>query len=330
MATPSFRPLDDPTAESLLIAMTELPGSPVYHVPDLLRRYGLRPDKRLGQNFLIDEVALLRVVDVAGIEAGDDVLEIGPGLGGLTRHLAGRARQVVAVELDGALLPALREVLAPHPNVRLVHGDILALDPAEWMTSPGYLVVANIPYYITSALIRHLLEARTRPRRLVLTVQREVAERITATPGAMSLLALSVQLYGQPQVVAHIPAGAFYPAPKVDSAVIRTDIYPAACIPESDIPAFFRLAKAGFSQKRKTLRNALSAGLACPPAQAEQLLQSAGIDPRRRAETLSIEEWGQLVTAYVGKGQVPPLNPPSPLRGKGSGDRGSDLFVKMP
>jgi 16S rRNA (adenine1518-N6/adenine1519-N6)-dimethyltransferase len=300
MAAPGFCALDYPASESLLIAMTVPSGLPVFNVPDLLRRYGLRPDKSLGQNFLIDEEALLRVVDAAGIEGGDDVLEIGPGLGGLTRHLAGRARRVVAVELDGDLLPPLREVLVSHPNVRLVHGDILALDPAELMSSPGYLVVANIPYYITSALIRHLLEARARPRRLVLTVQREVAERITAIPGEMSLLALSVQLYGQPRVVAHIPAGAFYPAPKVDSAVIRTDLYPAPIISEAHIPGFFRLAKAGFSQKRKTLRNALSAGLACEPAQAKQLLGAAGIDPQRRAETLSLEEWGQLVTVFTG------------------------------
>jgi 16S rRNA (adenine1518-N6/adenine1519-N6)-dimethyltransferase len=279
--------------------MNVLPGSPAFNVPDLLRRYGLRPDKSLGQNFLIDEAALLRVVEAAGIEPEDEVLEIGPGLGGLTRHLARCARQVVAVELDGDLLPPLREVLAPFPNIRLVQSDILDLDPAELMTAPGYLVVANIPYYITSALIRHLLEARTHPRRLVLTVQREVAERITAAPGDMSLLALSVQLYGQPRIAGHIPAGAFYPAPKVDSAIIRTDLYPVARIPESDIPAFFRLAKAGFSQKRKTLRNALSAGLACPPPQAEQLLRLAGIDPQRRAETLSLEEWGQLVSIYT-------------------------------
>jgi 16S rRNA (adenine1518-N6/adenine1519-N6)-dimethyltransferase len=279
--------------------MTAPTSLPVLDVPELLRRYGLRPDKSLGQNFLIDEAALHCVVEAAGIEAGDEVLEIGPGLGGLTRHLAACARQVVAVELDGDLLPPLREVLIPHPNVRLVHGDILALDPAKWMTSAGYLVVANIPYYITSALIRHLLEARYPPRRLVLTVQREVAERITAAPGEMSLLALSVQLYGQPRIVAHIPAGAFYPAPKVDSAVIRTDLYPAPLIPHARIPTFFRLAKAGFSQKRKTLRNALSAGLACSPVQAEQLLRSAGIDPQRRAETISLAEWGQLVAVYA-------------------------------
>jgi 16S rRNA (adenine1518-N6/adenine1519-N6)-dimethyltransferase len=281
--------------------MTDPTGLPQINVPELLRRYGLRPDKSLGQNFLIDEAAQRCVVAAAGIEAEDEVLEIGPGLGGLTRHLAGCARQVVAVELDGNLLPPLREVLAPHPNVRLVHGDILELDPADWMDSPGYLVVANIPYYITSALIRHLLEAHCRPRRLVLTVQREVAARITAAAGEMSLLALSVQLYGQPRLVTNIPAGAFYPVPKVDSAVIRADLYPTPCIPPDRIPVFFRLARAGFSQKRKTLRNALSAGLACTPLQAEELLRAAGIDPRRRAETLSMEEWRRLVASYGGE-----------------------------
>jgi 16S rRNA (adenine1518-N6/adenine1519-N6)-dimethyltransferase len=274
---------------------------PLLNAPDLLRRYGLRPDKSLGQNFLIDEPALRRVVAAAAIEPGDEVLEIGPGLGGLTRHLAACARQVVAVELDGGLLPPLREVLSSHPNVLLVQGDILALDPASLMTSPGYLVVANIPYYITSALIRHLVEASIRPRRMVLTVQREVAERITAAPGDLSLLALSVQLYGQPRVVSHIPAEAFYPAPKVDSAVIRVDLLPEPRLPAAQIPDFFRLAKAGFSQKRKMLRNALSGGLACPPAQAEQLLRAAGIDPQRRAETLSLEEWERLVMAYAVK-----------------------------
>lgn len=279
--------------------MTANANFPPLNVPELLRQHGLRPDKSLGQNFLIDETALHRVVDATGIEAGDEVLEIGPGLGGLTRHLAQRAQQVVAVELDGKLFPPLREVLAPYNNIRLVQGDILDLDPAEWMTRSGYLVAANIPYYITSALIRHLLEARMLPRRLVLTVQREVAERITASPGEMSLLALSVQLYGQPRLVGHISAGAFYPAPKIDSAIIRTDLYPAPRIPSEHISAFFRLAKAGFSQKRKTLRNSLSAGLACAPAQAEQLLRAAGVDPQRRAETLSLEEWGRITEAYL-------------------------------
>jgi 16S rRNA (adenine1518-N6/adenine1519-N6)-dimethyltransferase len=280
--------------------MTSPAGLPALNVPEMLRRFGLHPEKSLGQNFLIDEAALRRIVEVAGIEPNDAVLEIGPGLGGLTRYLAVYARQVVAVELDQALFPALREVLAPHPNVSLVHGDILDLDPAAWMDASGYLVVANIPYYITSALIRHLLETRLLPRRLVLTVQREVAERITAGPGGMSLLALSVQLYGQPRLAARIPAGAFYPAPKVDSAVICIDLFPTPLVPPAQIPSFFRLAKAGFSQKRKTLRNALSGGLACTPAEAEQLLRAGGIDPGRRAETLGLAEWVRLVESYVG------------------------------
>jgi 16S rRNA (adenine1518-N6/adenine1519-N6)-dimethyltransferase len=279
--------------------MNATTGLPALNVPELLRRYGLRPDKSLGQNFLIDEAALSRVVAAAEVGAGDEVLEIGPGLGGLTRHLALCARQVTAVELDGDLLPPLREVLAPYPNVRLVHGDILEFDPAEWMGSSGYLVVANIPFYITSALIRHLLEARYTPRRLVLTVQREVAERIMATSGKMSLLALSVKVYGQPRLVTHIPAGAFYPSPKVDSTVLLVDLYPTPRIPPAQIPVFFRLARAGFSQKRKTLRNALSAGLACTPVEAEKILRAVGIDSQRRAETLSLEEWGRLTDNYL-------------------------------
>ena len=279
--------------------MADVPHLPPLDVVGLLRRYGLRPDKALGQNFLMDDVALRRVVGAAGIEGDEAVLEVGPGLGGLTRYLATLARKVVAVELDARLLPPLQEVLAPYANVQLIEGDILALDPANCMVEPGYLVVANIPYYITSALIRHMLEARARPQRLVLTVQREVAQRICASAGEMSLLALSVQVYGEPLITAHIPAGAFYPAPKVDSTVILVEVYPSPLLPAPLLPSFFRLIKAGFSQKRKTLRNALSAGLAVQPAQVEEQLHAAGIDPKRRAETLSLEEWGKLVARYT-------------------------------
>lgn len=267
---------------------------PPLNTAELLRQYGLRADKRLGQNFLQEASALQKIVAAAEIDEGDTVLEIGAGLGSLTRHLAAAARQVIAVELDGRLLAPLRFALNGYTNVEIIHGDILRLSPAELAAAPGYLVVANIPYYITSALLRHLLESEARPRRLVLTVQDEVAERICAATGKMSLLALSVQVYGQAEVAAHIPAGAFYPAPKVDSAVIRVDIFPTPLIPYPLLEAFFRLAKAGFSQKRKTLRNALSAGLRIAPGQAESLLRAAGIDPQRRAETLSVKEWGNL------------------------------------
>jgi 16S rRNA (adenine1518-N6/adenine1519-N6)-dimethyltransferase len=183
--------------------------------------------------------------------------------------------------------------------VTVIQGDILALDPGALMAEAGqpapYLVVANIPYTITSALIRHLLESRTPPLRVVLTVQREVAERICAAPGELSTLALSVQVYGQPQIAAYIPAGAFYPPPKVDSAVIRVTLYPEPLIPRGQLATFFRLAKAGFSQKRKTLRNALSGGMHWPTAQTEEMLEAAGIDPMRRAETVRLEEWQRLV-----------------------------------
>jgi 16S rRNA (adenine1518-N6/adenine1519-N6)-dimethyltransferase len=265
------------------------------NIPALLRQYGLRPHKGLGQNFLQDESALREIVSVADLKPDDAVLEIGPGLGSLTRYLALAARSVTAVELDRNLFPALKKILAPYKNVRLVQGDILDLDPAELMDAPDYVVVANIPYYITSAVIRHLLESDPRPRRIVLTVQKEVAARICALPGDLSLLALSVQVYGQPSIAAHIPAEAFHPAPKVDSAVVKIEIYAEPVIPSARLETFFRLAKAGFGQKRKTLRNSLGALLGREGA--ESLLAAAGIDPMRRAETLSLEEWGKLVVS---------------------------------
>jgi 16S rRNA (adenine1518-N6/adenine1519-N6)-dimethyltransferase len=273
---------------------------PPLNISALLRAHGLAPKKSLGQNFLIDPAALERIVEAAEIAPGAAVLEVGPGLGSLTRYLALAAERVVAVELDMGLIPVLEDVLGDFDNVEIVHGDILELDPARLMDQPGYWVVANIPYYITSNLIRHLLEAQHKPARLVLTVQREVAERITAKPGDMSLLALSVQVYGQARVVRRIPAGAFYPPPKVDSSAVRVDLFPQPLVPPEDLDIFFRLAKAGFGQKRKTLRNSLSAGLHLSGSQAAALLEAAEIDPQRRAETLSIEEWKRLTEQYRG------------------------------
>jgi 16S rRNA (adenine1518-N6/adenine1519-N6)-dimethyltransferase len=272
---------------------------PALNIPALVKQYGLRPSKGLGQNFLQDDRALQNIVACADIALVDDVLEIGPGLGNLTRYLALAAHSVTAVELDKLLFPALKNVVAPYQNVRLVQGDILSLDPASLMKSTDYLVVANIPYYITSAIIRHLLENGRHPRRMVLTVQEDVAERICAKPGKMSLLSLSVQVYGTPAIVAYIPAEAFYPAPKVDSAVLRVEILPEPVIPAQLLDTFFTLIKAGFSQKRKTLRNSISGGLGIAPAGAEKMLAAAGLDPMRRAETLSLEEWGGLCHAEV-------------------------------
>jgi 16S rRNA (adenine1518-N6/adenine1519-N6)-dimethyltransferase len=259
-----------------------------------LKRYDLRAHKGLGQNFLQDPFALENIVSAAEIQSSDTVLEIGPGLGSLTRYLAVSAKEVVAVELDENLLPPLKAILAPYQNIRLIHGDILKLSPRDLKLENDYIVVANIPYYITSAVIRHLLESESKPRRIVLTVQKEVAQRICAEPGEMSLLALSVQVYGKPRIAAHIPANAFFPAPKVDSAVLIVDIYSSPQIKEELMTAFFKLIKAGFSQKRKTLRNSLSSGLHISPTEAADLLTQVNINPQRRAETLSIEEWEKL------------------------------------
>ncbi len=267
---------------------------PQLHTAQLLKQFGLWATKGLGQNFLEDPAVLQSIADAAEIQDTDTVLEIGPGLGSLTRHLAAAAREGVAVELDARLLPVLRHVLKGYRNVRVVQGDMLALSPPELALPDDYLVAANIPYNITSALLRHLLESHPRPRRIVLTVQKEVAERIRAVPPDMSLLALSVQVYGKPAIVTGIPATAFFPHPKVDSAVVRIELYPEPLIAAALLPAFFELIKAGFSQKRKMLRNALAGGLAISPGDANALLLEADIDPQRRAETLSLQEWDRL------------------------------------
>jgi 16S rRNA (adenine1518-N6/adenine1519-N6)-dimethyltransferase len=276
--------------------MTNFSTIPPLDAAAVLKRFGLRADKSLGQNFLQDSSVLERIALAAEIQADDTVLEIGPGLGSLTRYLAVSAHDVIALELDPDLIPPLRAVLTPYPNVGVVQGDILKTDISSLIKKPDYLVVANIPYYITSAIMRHLLESdpTLRARRIVLTIQKEVAERICAEPGDLSLLALSVQVYGKPSITDIIPAVAFHPAPKVDSAILRVDIYPEPLILREMLPTFFKLTKAGFSQKRKTLRNSLSSGLHIKPEEAGELLTAAGIDPMRRAETLSIEEWKKL------------------------------------
>jgi 16S rRNA (adenine1518-N6/adenine1519-N6)-dimethyltransferase len=278
--------------------MNKFASIPPLDATAVLKRFHLRADKGLGQNFLQDSSILEKIALAAEIREDDCVLEVGPGLGSLTRYLAVSAKQVTAVELDRDLLAPLKAVLTPYQNVRVVQGDILELDISEIIDQPNYLVVANIPYNITSAIIRHLLESDPKPRRVVLTIQKEVAERICAKPGDLSLLALSVQVYGKPSIVEKIPASAFHPAPKVDSAILRIDIYDEPLVSTEMLKTFFKLTKAGFGQKRKTLRNSLSAGLHIPPPETEKLLASADIDFMRRAETLSIEEWKGLCELY--------------------------------
>jgi 16S rRNA (adenine1518-N6/adenine1519-N6)-dimethyltransferase len=264
----------------------------------LLKKHNLRPDKNLGQNFLTDPSILDQIVSAADVESQDTVLEIGAGLGHLTKHLAGTAKQVVAVELDKRLIPVLEQNLQSFSNIRIVQGDILQLDPQDLILEDNYLVVANIPYYITSSIIRILLESRVKPKRIILTIQHEVAQRVCAVTGQMSVLALSVLMYGEPILVKRIPAEAFYPPPKVDSAVLRIDLYPEPILPEEKRELFFKLVKAGFLHKRKTLRNSLSTGLKWTPNKTEALLSAAKIDPKRRAETLSLQEWFEVTSQY--------------------------------
>lgn len=267
---------------------------PALDAAELLRRHGMRPRRRLSQNFLQDPPALKAIAAAAGINSMDTVLEIGCGLGHLTRYLATEAARVVAVEVDPELARLATQVMKPYKNVHVVCGDILAMAIDELPLKAGYVVAANIPYNITSAIIRHLLEANPKPRRLVLTVQKEVAERICSEPPRMSLLTLSVQVYGSPRIVTRIPASAFYPTPKVDSAVVRIDILEQPRVAPEYMQAFFRLARAGFSQRRKTLRNSLSGGLAAKPERVSQLLEDAGIGPQVRAEALGFPEWNAL------------------------------------
>ncbi|MGD2252100.1 MAG: 16S rRNA (adenine(1518)-N(6)/adenine(1519)-N(6))-dimethyltransferase RsmA [Anaerolineales bacterium] len=265
---------------------------------NLLRKHGIRPKKKLSQHFLVDPIALGRVVNAAQLRGEDTVLEVGAGFGSLTVRLAEMANQVIAVEIDRHLLPALHDMVGGMEGVQVVHGDILQLDLGELVGDQRYCVVANIPYHITSVLIRRLLEATNPPYRLVLTIQKQVAERVTAVPGQMSLLALSVQLYGHPRVMARIPAGSFYPVPSVDSSVLRVDLHERPLVPADQIGDVFYLARAGFGQKRKQLCNALAKGLGVAKAAVESWLETAKISPQRRAQELTIEEWRRLARVF--------------------------------
>lgn len=244
--------------------------------------------KSLGQHWLHDETSLLAMCEAARLEDSDTVLEIGPGLGTLTQFLVEGAQRVIAVELDDALARDLpRRVSAP--NLEVSQQDILQFDFTQ--LPMGYKVVANIPYYLTSNLIRVLSETPNPPSRAVLLLQKEVAERVTAAPGAMSLLSVSAQFYWQVSLGRPVPAHLFTPPPKVDSQILILERRPTPLFTEVDVKKFFRLVRAGFAQRRKTLLNSLSAGLALPRETVQALCAKAGIDPQRRAQTLDLQEW---------------------------------------
>jgi 16S rRNA (adenine1518-N6/adenine1519-N6)-dimethyltransferase len=267
----------------------------------LINRFGLRAKKSLGQHFLIDRRVLYRIVSAAEVTAEDTVVEVGPGLGILTRELAKRARKVIAVVADRGMASAVREMLSGMANVSIIESDILQTDPASLLatagaegTSPGYKVVANIPYYITSPILRHFLEASLKPSIMVIMLQKEVGEAIAAQPGKMSILAVSVQFYGKPAIVGRVPSRSFYPPPKVDSVILRIRLYEQPPIKVSQTSKFFAVVRAGFSAPRKQLRNSLAQGLGVSPQEAAVMLVRAMIDSRRRAETLGLDEWARL------------------------------------
>jgi 16S rRNA (adenine1518-N6/adenine1519-N6)-dimethyltransferase len=271
----------------------------------LLRRHGLlRANKALGQHLLVSRSALRAVVSAAELAPDDSALEVGAGHGALTVELARRARRVVAVELDRAILPVLRETTAPYANVEIIERNLLDVWPEEVFGAEAYKLVANLPYYITAATLRHFLEARNPPHLLVVMVQREVAERMVASSGDMSLLSLSVQFYGAPRIVAHVPASAFYPPPKVESAIVRVDLHASPPLSTEARDWFFTLAHAGFAEKRKQIHNSLARHLDVDPEHIQRWLSAAGIDPARRAQTLSVEDWTRLTAISLANREV--------------------------
>ncbi len=266
----------------------------IHVLRDLLYSHGMRPNKAFGQNFLVERSVLQQIVEAAELEAGDQVLEVGAGTGVLTRELARTARRVVAVELEQDMLRLLEKTTRGYANVEIIARNLLYMEPEEVFGQEAYKLVANLPYYITAPTFRHFLESANPPRLLVVMVQYEVAQRIVAEPGDLSMMGVSVQFYGRPRILARVPARAFYPAPKVDSAILRVDVYAEAPLTRQERDSFFRVVQAGFSERRKQVHNSLAHGLHRKDEVIREWLAAAGIEANRRAETLSIEEWLRL------------------------------------
>lgn len=276
-----------------------------------LRALNLRPSRGMGQNFLLDGYVLATIVAEATLTPSDTVIEVGPGLGVLTWELLARAGRVICVELDRRLADRLAAEFRDRANLVLVQGDVLELAPADLLARAGapppYKLVANIPYAITAPLLRHFLEATVPPDLSVLLVQWEVAQRICAGPGDYSVLAHAIQFYAEPAIVARVPASSFFPAPAVDSAIVRLQRRPQPAVTMADVNALFRLIKAGFLHARKQLGNALPSGLAAlgvtiTREQVVAALRTAGIDPQRRAETVTLAEWANLLAVLPESG----------------------------
>jgi 16S rRNA (adenine1518-N6/adenine1519-N6)-dimethyltransferase len=266
----------------------------------ILKTFGIHMRKRLGQNFLIDGGVVEGIVTAANIQPGEPILEIGPGIGTLTQGLVEAGAKVTAVELDRQLISILEKTLAGYDGVRIIHGDFLKLDISREIMAESYKIIANLPYYITTPIIMRILEDRLPVELLVTMVQKEVAERMVAKPGSKEYGALSVavQYYTAPEIMFIVPPTAFIPAPSVESAVIRCTVHRQAPVQVREEKMFFRVVKAAFAQRRKTLQNSLkAAGLITESATA--VLAAAGIDGRRRGETLSLPEFALLADAWT-------------------------------
>lgn len=260
-----------------------------------MRSWGVRPSRSKGQNFLLDAEVVARIADAANLADGDQVLEIGPGLGILTEELLERGARVTAIELDDTLAPQLERHFAGEPRFRLIHADATAIDPADvYPADTRYRIVANLPYGVATVIIRHFLESDRPPHELIVMVQREVAERITARAGEMSLLTLGIQLYTDAEYLFTVPAEAFHPAPKVTSAVVRLHLLPEPRLDAARRDRLFELATIAFQQKRKTLLNSLSRGLDIDKDELTALLASVGVDASQRPQAIAFEDWLRL------------------------------------
>lgn len=256
------------------------------------------PKKSLGQHWLKDRDVLAGIADAAAIAPHDTILEIGPGLGTLTSILLKRAQKVMAVEIDESLAEKLPAQF-PGTSLEVINQDILTFDLRA--LPENYVVVANVPYYITSKIIQLLTTAANKPRTIVLLIQKEVAQRLAAEPGDMSILAVSAQVYATVSLGDIVPAELFTPPPKVDSQVVILTMRPNPLVTADDEKTFFRVVKAGFSAKRKKLRSSIASGLHIGKTEAEQLLKEAGINPEDRAEQLSIDDWRHLAAVIIGQ-----------------------------
>jgi 16S rRNA (adenine1518-N6/adenine1519-N6)-dimethyltransferase len=282
--------------------MAKIDASLLGQTKAFLRKYDIRTKKSLGQHFLIDDAALDKILDAAALTPDDIVIEVGPGLGLMTREIAKRAGWVIAIELDDKLAEILGDTIGAE-NVVVLNEDVLGTNPAALLkgSAPhfpaqlrGYKVVANLPYYITSPVLRHFLEAPVKPVTMVVMVQKEVARTIVAGAGDRSVLSIAVQFYGRPSIVADVPAAAFFPPPEVDSAVVKIDVYQKPPVTVDNVDGFFKLVRAGFTAARKQVANSLAKGLNLPKEDVIKLLTKAKIDPQRRAETFTLEEWAAL------------------------------------